>query len=158
MRTTRRRGDAKERWRTPRPNCTPACETRGSVLRGFRGAGSVARVPWRGFRGAVPWRGSVAQFRGAVPWRGSVNVLVMLAVRFGCCQARSQLYFYHIFISGGVRTCILSPPTCFFEKNAEGLAVVFRRSAYFCSELRDHVCTLLSSNFHSVAPLGSYRA
>ena len=30
------------------------------------GAGSVARVPWRGFRGAVPWRGSVARFRARV--------------------------------------------------------------------------------------------
>ena len=54
------------KWEPPSSICNPACETRGSVLRGFRGAGSVARVPWRGFRGAVPWRGSVARFRERV--------------------------------------------------------------------------------------------
>ena len=34
-------------------------------------------------------------------------------VRFGCCEGRFQLYFYHIIIFRGVRTGVLWGATCF---------------------------------------------
>ena len=42
----------------------------------------------------------------------NVNASAMPAVRFGCCQARSQLCFYHIIVSQLVRSGENETPDC----------------------------------------------
>ena len=96
MRTTLTRGSRKDRW--------TLISGPSGLLFGFWGGGS-------GFR-LRRWAGAAAVVSGHKIPKLKVAASMARPVRFGCCEARSQLSFYHIITFKLVRSGEIKPPDC----------------------------------------------